>query len=172
MAVPSYETHIEEDIEDRADWEFQYPVRNQQYVLMSIIHVKGSDQSGVKIFGAFPTLEKANEEAANISKLNDFFDVYVCPTNAWVPVPPTPQQIEDKVYHEDRLNNLKQSYMEMQEGKAAEMRRRIEKDHESKKKAKEAKEALAIEDGNTDAVVVPSVEVVELDGVEEQKEGK
>ena len=49
--------HVEEDIKERAEenWDFHFPVVNQQFCLLSIVDTESKDTcAAVKIFGCYP----------------------------------------------------------------------------------------------------------------------
>ena len=130
--TPESVTHIEEDITARSDeaWSYTFPVRNQNYVVMSIAE-SGDASSGsptaVKIFGVYGGLEEANRASAKISKENDFFNVYVADTNAWVPIPPTTKFIENVEYQEERMTEIKESFTALKERNAKNLASSIKK---------------------------------------------
>lgn len=137
MKTPESKTHIEEDISSRSDeaWSYAFPVRNQNYVVMSIAESDlgpGSDvappPTAVKIYGVYGGLEEANRVSATISKENDFFNVYVADTNAWVPIPPTTKFIENVEYQEERMTEIKDSFTALKERNARNLASSIKKD--------------------------------------------
>jgi len=157
--LPEQNVHVEEEINDRAKeaWAFRHSVPGQAYALLCIVSPGGTRQtsqmqeSAIKIFGCFPTLDSANAEAAKISEKCDFFDVYVCSANDWVAVPPDYTRIEDVKYRETRLQNLQDAMVAMRTGKSKEMVERIKKDHEIQKQLKESKDKSAGSDGGDGA---------------------
>ncbi|AAR26978.1 FirrV-1-O1 [Feldmannia irregularis virus a] len=124
-------THIESDIAQRSDeaWGYQYHVRDQNFVLLSICDNESSSDcpSAIKVFGTYRTLDEANRAAGVISNENDFFDVYVADTNAWLPIPPSSKFIEDVRYQEERLKDIKDTFTKMKDRNANQMRRQITK---------------------------------------------
>ncbi|ACH46853.1 unknown [Feldmannia species virus] len=126
MPRESY-THVEQDIQERSDdaWSYQYTVPHQNYVVLFICE-NSPGPSAVKIFGAYRTLEDANRAADKISNEMDFFDVYVADTNAWVPIPPSQEFVEEVEYQEKRMSEIKDTFIKMKQRDAAQMRRRIE----------------------------------------------
>ena len=127
LKIPESKTHIEEDISSRSDeaWSYEFPVRNQNYVVMSIAE---SSPAAVKIFGVYPGLEEANRASATISKENDFFNVYVADTNAWVPIPPSAKFIENVEYQEERMTEIKDSFTALKERNARNLASSIKKE--------------------------------------------
>ena len=123
--------HVEEDIKERAEenWDFHFPVVNQQFCLLSIVDTESKDTcAAVKIFGCYPTEESANVAAKKISAECDFFHVYVCPTSSWVPVPPHAKMIEDVKYQESRMTEIQEAFVALKERKAKEVIRHLEKE--------------------------------------------
>lgn len=123
MVTPERKTHIEEDIKARSEeaWGYQFPVRNQNYVVLSIVEASDDanpKSSAIKIFGVYGGLEEANRVSAEISKENDFFNVYVADTNAWVPIPPTRDFIENVEYQEEKMTQIKNSFAALKERNA------------------------------------------------------
>lgn len=131
--VPEPKRHIEEDIKQRSDeaWEFVFPVRNQNYVVMSMVESTSSDpnsNSAIKIFGVYASLEEANKYSREISNANDFFNVYVADTNAWIPIPPTTDFIENVEYQEERLTQIKDAFTALKDRDARNLSRAIKRD--------------------------------------------
>jgi len=130
--------HIEKDIQAKSNeaWVYQKVFHNQNFVVMSIIDSCEVEKDGekktlppsVKIFGTFSSLDEANRHSKTISTENDFFHVYVAQTNAWLPIPPTPEFIEDVEYQEERLQNIKNAYADMRERRAKEVADKIKKE--------------------------------------------
>ncbi|CAM9203002.1 unnamed protein product [Pylaiella littoralis] len=123
--------HVEEEIAERGaeNWGYEFPVVNQQYCLMSIVDCgEPSKPAAVKVFGCYPTLEAANAAAATISSACDFFHVYVCPTNAWVPVPPSAEFVENVTYQESRMREIQEAFVALNERKAQEVIRTLNKE--------------------------------------------
>ena len=123
--------HVEENIKERADenWDYQFPVVNQQFCLLSIVDTEDKNLSAaVKIFGCFSSEDAANAAAKKISSECDFFHVYVCPTSSWVPVPPKASMIEDVHYQEKRMSDIRDAFVALKERKAKEVIRHLEKD--------------------------------------------
>lgn len=136
LKTPESKTHIEEDISSRSDeaWSYTFAVRNQNYVVMSIAEsdLGPSSPAAVKIFGVYGGLEEANRVSATISKENDFFNVYVADTNAWVPIPPTTQFIENVEYQEERMTEIKDSFAALRERNARNLASSIKKEMSQK----------------------------------------
>lgn len=123
--------HVEEDIRERSDeqWGYEFPVVNQQYCLMSIVDCEDPQKpAAIKVFGCYASAEAANSAAAKISTECDFFHVYVCPTNAWVPVPPTADFIENINYQESRMKEIQETFIALKERKAKEVIRQLNKE--------------------------------------------
>lgn len=138
MKTPESITHIEEDIRGRSGeaWSYAFPVRNQNYVVMSIAESSSGSPSAVKIFGVYGGLEEANRASATISKENDFFNVYVADTNAWLPIPPSTEFIENVEYQEERMTEIKESFTALKERNARNLASSIKKDMSVKEESK------------------------------------
>ena len=114
MASIEKTVHVEENIKERADenWDYQFPVLNQQFCLMSIVDTEDKNLSAaVKIFGCYSSEEAANAAAKKISSECDFFHVYVAPTSAWVPVPPRSSMVENVKYQETRMSEIQDAFV-------------------------------------------------------------
>lgn len=123
--------HVEENIEERSreQWDYEFPVVNQQFCAMSIVDCGDTDKpAAVKVFGCYPSIEAANAAAAKISSECDFFHVYVCPTNAWVPVPPSSEFIENVAYQETRMKEIQETFAALKERQAKEVIRQLDKE--------------------------------------------
>ena len=131
--VPESKRHIEEDIKQRSDeaWNYVFPVRNQNYVVMSIVESTSDIPSAIKIYGTYGGLEEANRASREISNANDFFNVYVADTNAWVPIPPTTEFIENVEYQEKRLTEIQDAFAALKERNAQNLKQTIKKDVQS-----------------------------------------
>jgi len=153
--------HIETDVYSKADeaWVYKKVFHNQNFVVMSIIDscektVKNEDGTiekvklppSVKVFGTFSSLKEANHHSQLISNENDFFHVYVADTNQWLPIPPTPEFIEDVQYQEERLQGIKQAYADMRQKSALEVADKIKKEDRLEAEAK-VEEIVEHEDG-------------------------
>jgi hypothetical protein len=126
--------HVEERIQERSDeaWGYEYLVRNQNYVVMSMIESRDPLPCAVKIFGVFGSLAEANKASSAISQENDFFNVYVAETNAWLPIPPTAEYIENVEYQEQKMTEIKKSFVAMKERNAINLKKNIEASVEKK----------------------------------------
>lgn len=131
MASVEKNVHVEENIKERADenWDYQFPVVNQQFCLLSIVDTEDKNLSAaVKIFGCYSSEEAANAAAKKISSECDFFHVYVAPTSAWVPVPPQARMIEDVKYQETRMSEIQDAFVALKERKAQDVIRHLNKE--------------------------------------------
>lgn len=126
MAVPTSYTHIESDIEERSHeaWDYKYCLTNQNYVLLCICDNEACP-SAIKVFGTFKTLEEANRVAEIISAENDFFDIFTADTNAWLPIPPSSNFIQDVRYQEEQLKKIKETFTQLKSRDAQQMERQI-----------------------------------------------
>ena len=127
MSIPESHVHIEDDIKERSDeaWNYTFPVRNQNFAVMSIAE---SDPSAIKIYGVYSNLDEANKASSEISKANDFFNVYVADTNAWLPIPPNRDFIENIEYQEKRMMEIKNSFTALKERNAKNLASSIKRD--------------------------------------------
>ena len=140
--APDTKVHVEEDVQERADeqWDYEFPVINQQYCLMSIVNCEDPDKpAAVKVFGCYSSAEAADSAASKISSECDFFHVYVCPTNAWVPVPPPPDFIENVEYQESRMKEIRDTFAALKERKAKDVLRQLDKEAGSAVRVEEEK---------------------------------
>lgn len=131
MASMERNVHVEENIEERADenWGYEFPVVNQLFTLMSIVDTEDKNlAAAVKIFGCYPSEDAANAAAKKISAECDFFHVYVCPNNAWIPVPPSRKMIEDVTYQESRMNDIRDAFVALKQRGAKDVIRHLEKE--------------------------------------------
>lgn len=125
--------HVEEHIPERCgeQWDYEFPVVNQQYCLMSIVDCEDPlKPAAVKVFGCYSSVDAANAAAATISSECDFFHVYVCPTNAWVPIPPSSEFIENVQYQESRMKDIQETFAALKERKAKDVIRHLNKESE------------------------------------------
>jgi hypothetical protein len=130
-SAPEKQVHVEEDVQARSgeQWDYQFPVVNQQYCLMSIVDCEDVEKpAAVKVFGCYSSLDAANAEASKISSECDFFHVYVCHTNAWVPVPPSPDFIENVEYQETRMKEIQETFAALKERKAKDVIRHLNRE--------------------------------------------
>ncbi len=131
MSMMEKNVHIEGDIDERSNEQMDYvfEVVNQKYCLLSIIDPEDVNKPcGVKIFGCYPSEESANAAAKIISSECDFFHVYVCPTSAWVPVPPSSKSIESVEYQESRMKDIQDTFKALKERKAKDVLRHLNKE--------------------------------------------
>ena len=140
------QVHVEENIKLRSDeqWDYEFPVLNQQYCLMSIVDCEDPEKpAAIKVFGCFSSVDAANAVASQISSECDFFHVYVFPTSAWVPVPPSRDFIENVEYQESRMKEIKDTFAALKERKAKDVLRQLNKEE---KKEQETPVPRAITD--------------------------
>ena len=163
MSTMEKTVHVESDIAERADeqWDYEFPVLNQQYCLLSIVDPEDVNKpAAVKIFGCYSSADAANAAAKVISSECDFFHVYVCPTSAWVPVPPSAAAIESVKYQETRMQDIKETFKALKDRKAKNVLRHLNKEATLEELEKEELE-------KNGAPLVEEVE--ESSGVEEKK---
>jgi hypothetical protein len=127
------QVHVEDNISERCgeQWDYEFPVVNQQFCLMSIVDCEDPKKpAAVKVFGCYPSVDAANAAATKISSECDFFHVYVCPTNAWVPVPPSSEFIENVQYQESRMREIQETFAALKDRKAKDVIRHLNKESE------------------------------------------
>lgn len=132
-SAPEKQVHVEEDIKERSreQWDYEFPVVNQQYCIMSIVDCGDPEKpAAVKVFGCYSSSNAANAAASKISAECDFFHVYVCPTNSWVPVPPSADFIENVTYQESRMKEIQDAFAALKKRKAKEVIRQLNKESE------------------------------------------
>lgn len=125
------QVHVEQDITERCaeQWNYAFPVVNQEYCLMSIVDCQDAKKpAAVKVFGCYSSVDAANAAAAKISSECDFFHVYVCPTNAWVPVPPSHDFIENVQYQESRMKEIQETFAALKDRRAQDVIRHLNKE--------------------------------------------
>jgi len=149
MSGAERKVHVEEDITERnkEQMDYEFEVKNQTYCLLSIIDPEDSTkQCAIKVFGCFPTADAANDAAKKISTECDFFHVYVCPTNAWVPVPPKAASIEDVNYQETRMNEIHETFVALKDRQAKQVIRQLNKEAELEGKEESKGDLVSIEE--------------------------
>jgi Family of unknown function (DUF5832) len=137
-----------EDVESRALTMLKRPVparhmdQSQKYCVLSVVAPEGTNQKcpemAIRIHGCRPTMADANAWAKALRDSNDFFDVFVCTTNEWVPLPPNLKDVGEISYTDKRVQDIHTSWVEHLKGTKADMIERLEdlqviKDEEEKK---------------------------------------
>tara|TARA_B100001059_G_C17422244_1_gene373793 strand:+ start:155 stop:583 length:429 start_codon:yes stop_codon:yes gene_type:complete len=94
-------------------------VPGQKYALISVVSPvskQKNDTCAVKIKGVFEDVDAAKKHAAFLSKLPEEkdFDIFLVEMYKWLPIPPNVQDIEDKVYQDERLNAIIQEHKDEQ----------------------------------------------------------
>lgn len=89
----------------------EYSIPGQEWVLVSFVGEDSTQKTkelGMKVWGAFGTIEEAKEHADKINKDQDqrIFDVYILEMYCWAMIPPKQEYIDDQVYHEDKLQEI------------------------------------------------------------------
>lgn len=121
-------TEIEENAGQRLNEQWSYtpsfmPPR-QEYVVLSVVD-DGQGKLALKVYGCFPTLEKANDFAARASKECDAFDLFTLETAQWARLPPEIESLEDAHYTQSRLEELKKRAAGSRDAAAQRLRERI-----------------------------------------------
>lgn len=65
---------------------------------------------GIKVRGAYDTLEEAKVRCQVLKKMGDKFDIYVAQVGCWCPWSPNPEDMQDMEYAESQLNTLVKGY--------------------------------------------------------------
>jgi hypothetical protein len=100
--------HLEEDL-------VQIP--SQRYALISIVSPQSNQKfetCALKIRGVFATEDEARRHATRMSSTDTTFDVYMVDMYKWLPIPPSIDLVEDRVYQDGRLNELIQGHKDQQ----------------------------------------------------------
>lgn len=119
-------------------------VSGQRFALVSFVSPQSNqkhDKIAMKIRGVFATTEEAGEKAKQLQKMDSLVDIYVVELYNWVPVPPSPDDIQDQVHQDQMLNELIQGHTEQQklaqeefQSRKDDMLRKNEEDNEKKQK--------------------------------------
>jgi hypothetical protein len=126
--------HLDRDVEERVElhWDFKPSngyVSDQRFVVMSIVCPQGTNQlaenMGIKIFGAFDTLEKANSYAKELQGECNAFDYYVVETQTWAKLPPRVGKLDDQHFQEEELQKLKSGVVAMRQARTKMLEERI-----------------------------------------------
>jgi hypothetical protein len=72
---------------------------------------------GLKIRGAYNTIEEAKKRCEQLKKIDSKFDIYVSEIGAWIPMAPPSSEITDQEYSETQLNTLMSKYNKNKEDK-------------------------------------------------------
>ncbi|KAG5187457.1 hypothetical protein JKP88DRAFT_161953 [Tribonema minus] len=103
---------------------------DQKYAVVSIVAPEGTAQKSkdmmIRIYGCRPTIQQANEYARKLRDSNNFFDVYTIETHEWAPLPPRIDSIEDVQCTDERIQSIRDSYIEHLKGQKAELIERLE----------------------------------------------
>ena len=73
-----------------------------------------TDKLGLKIRGCFATRDEAANHAKRLQKEDATFDIYVVDMYKWLLIPPSPSDIEDTHYTEEKLEEIMTKYRENQ----------------------------------------------------------
>lgn len=73
-----------------------------------------TDKLGLKIRGCFATRDEAANHAKRLQKEDATFDIYVVDMYKWLLIPPSPSDIEDTHYAEEKLEEIMTKYRENQ----------------------------------------------------------
>jgi hypothetical protein len=137
--------HIEEDIEERIEmhWDFKPSdggVRNQNYIVLSIVAPEGTNQRtpttfGIKFYGAFATQQEAVSHSKKLQQECDTFDYFVMDALEWVKLPPEVARIDDQEFQEDEMEKLRKGLIGMRKNRAKLLEKRLIDARKDAKKA-------------------------------------
>lgn len=124
----TYVDHLDED----------RPIPKQEFVCISFLSPEGimnCSVRGLKIRGVYATRQDADRRAAELQKEDPLFHVFVGEVGKWLPWDPDPNDQEDQIYNEKKLNDLMAGYKdnlkkkaEMEAERKAEMRKNGQSD--------------------------------------------
>lgn len=93
-------------------------VPGQLYAVLSIVGPTGTNQRndkfGLKIRGAFASMEEAHSHVKRLQQSDPTMDIFVADMYKWLLIPPDVSAIENQEYQEEFLNNLIKGYRENQ----------------------------------------------------------
>ena len=114
---------------------------------------------GIKIRGAFPTLEKAEDHTKMLRQMDPNFDIYIAQVGSWCPWQPNPVLLKDAEYAETELNTLMHKYNEACEKKDSMFTKETERKKAVIQAENDAKKLAAGPSGDTE--IVETVEIAE-----------
>lgn len=91
-------------------------IPKQEFAIISVISPKSNqkhDKIALKIKGVFESEELARAHAVKLQRANDLFDLYVVEMYAWLFLPP--ETDIEKHYGNEKLEELIQSHIKVQE---------------------------------------------------------
>ena len=89
------------------------PIQGQLWCCISFLSPEGimnCSVRGLKIRGVYPTRERANERAKELSEIDPDFDVFVGEVGKWLPWDPDPNSVEDQQYQQETLQQISQAH--------------------------------------------------------------
>lgn len=91
--------------------------KGQLYVCLSFLTDSETKKTlnGIKVRGVYNTYDEACEQAKSLQQVDPYFNVYVGEMGKWLPVDPSPDQVQSSEYANQELNNMMKSYLENQE---------------------------------------------------------
>lgn len=93
-------------------------VPGQLYCVLSIVGPTGTNQRndkfGLKIRGAFASMEEAHSHVKRLQQTDPSMDIFVADMYKWLLIPPDVNAIENQEYQESFLNDLIKGYRENQ----------------------------------------------------------
>ena len=91
----------------------------QKFICISFLSdsTKKSSLRGIKLRGAFDTIEKASEHAKKLQSIDPAFNVFVGEMGKWLPFDPEPSDKEagSPEYANDELNKIMKAHVDSQE---------------------------------------------------------
>ena len=93
-------------------------IPNQRFCCISFLspeEIRNCTLRGLKVRGVFPTYDEAKAFATELQKNDPDFDVFVGEVGKWLPWDPDPNSVEDQQYQEKELNDLMVAYKENRE---------------------------------------------------------
>lgn len=88
---------------------------DQKYCVCSFVSPNSNQKTelcGIKIFGAFESMQKAKKWAKHVNSTeeNKLYDVYVLEMYSWCLIPPDPDKVSDSQYRDNTLDDLIRKY--------------------------------------------------------------
>ena len=71
----------------------------------------------MKLKGCFAFEQQAQDKAKEISRMDDRYDVFVCPLGKWLMIPPDLAQINDQHHQDEMLTEIMQQHNKQEEVK-------------------------------------------------------
>lgn len=91
------------------------PISGQTWVCLSFLSPEGISNCkvrGLKVRGVYSTRKEADKRVKELQITDPDFDIFVGEVGKWLPWNPDPNDTEDQVYQEEKLNDLMKGYKE------------------------------------------------------------